>query len=123
MNLKILSWNVRGLNDRNKRHQVGHLIKLWGVNVIYLQETKLYIITKGIFRSLWGIQHVDWSYLGSEGAFRGIVLMWDRRVVEKVDEAVGLFSVSCKLRSIVDQYEWALFGFYGPQTDRERRLM
>jgi exonuclease III len=41
MNLKILSWNVHGLNDRDKRHQVRYFLKLWGADVICLQETKL----------------------------------------------------------------------------------
>ncbi len=57
---------------------------------------------------------MDWVYLGSEGASSGILLMWDRRVVENIDEAVGLFSVSCKFRCIEDQHEWAFFGVYGP---------
>jgi exonuclease III len=123
MNLKILSWNVRGLNDRDKRHQVRYLIKLWGPDVICLQETKMDIITRGMARSLWGIHHLDWVYLGSEGASGGILLMWDRRVVEKIDEAIGLFSVSCKFKCVEEQNEWAFSGVYGPQTDRERRLM
>ena len=33
--------------------------------------------------------------------------MWDRRVVEKVEEAVGYFSVSCKFKNAGDQFEWA----------------
>uniref|UniRef100_A0A2N9GE37 Reverse transcriptase domain-containing protein n=1 Tax=Fagus sylvatica TaxID=28930 RepID=A0A2N9GE37_FAGSY len=74
-------------------------------------------------RSLWGIHHLDWVYLGSKGASGGILLMWDRRVVEKIDEAIGLFSVSCKFRCVEDQNEWAFSGVYGPQCDRERRLM
>jgi exonuclease III len=123
MNLKILSWNVRGLNDRDKRNQVRYFLKLWGADVICLQETKLDLITRGIVRSLWGIHHVDWVYLGSDGASGGILLMWDRRVVEKIDEAVGLFSVSCKFRCISDQYEWAFSGVYGPQSNRDRRVM
>ena len=49
--------------------------------------------------------------------------MWDRRVVEKIDEAVGLFSVSCKFRSIGDQHEWAFSRVYGPHSDGERRVM
>jgi hypothetical protein len=49
--------------------------------------------------------------------------MWDRRVVEKVDEAVGHFSLSCKFRCVADQYEWAFSGVYDLQTDRERREM
>ena len=95
--IKLQSWNVRGLNDRDKRHQVRYLLKLWGADVICLQETKLDLITRGIVQSLWGIHHVDWVYLGFEGASGGILLMWDRRVVEKIDEAMGLFSVSCNL--------------------------
>ena len=78
---------------------------------------------QGIVRSLWGIHHVDGVYLGSNGASGGILLMWDRRVVEKIDEAVGLFSVSCKFRSIADQHEWAFSGVYGPHSDGERRVM
>ena len=31
--------------------------------------------------------------------------MWDRRVVEKVEEAVGHFSVSCKFKNVGDQFE------------------
>jgi hypothetical protein len=111
------------LNDRDKQHQVSFLLKLWGADVICLQETKLDLITRGIVRSLWGIHHVDWSYLGSEGASGGILLMWDHRVLEKVDEAVEHFSLSCKFRCVADNYEWAFSGVYGLQSDRERREM
>lgn len=30
-----------------------------------------------------------------EGALGGILIIWDRRVVEKVEKAVGNFPVSC----------------------------
>jgi hypothetical protein len=43
--------------------------------------------------SLWGCIHVDWCYLGSLGAFGGILLMWDRRVVEKIKDCVEAFFV------------------------------
>ena len=62
-------------------------------------------------------------FLGSIGAFEGILLMWDRRVVEKTNEVVGDFLVPCRFRGVVDQFEWAFSGVYGPQTDRERSLM
>jgi hypothetical protein len=32
---------------------------------------------------------VNWCYLGSVGAFGGILLMWDRRVMEKSEEFGG----------------------------------
>jgi hypothetical protein len=75
MNLKILSWNVRGLNDRDKRHQVRHMLKMGKDDAICLQETKMDLITRGIVRGLWSLPQVDWLYLGSDGASGGILLM------------------------------------------------
>ena len=102
MNLKIISWNVRGLNDQDKRLRVRNLVRKWGQDVICLQETKMELITKAMICNLWGDHHVDWSYLGSCGAFGGVLLMWDTRVVNKVEEAVWQFSVSCKFTSVSD---------------------
>ena len=49
--------------------------------------------------------------------------MWDTRVVNKMEEAVGRFSVSCKFTSVSDQFRRLLVfmvliyteteGFYG----------
>ena len=77
MNLKMLSWNVRGLNVVEKRLQIRNLLRTWGADTVCLQETKLEWITRGIVRSTWGCSYVDWLYLGFEGASGGIVLMWD----------------------------------------------
>ena len=104
MNLKIIFWNVKGLNDRDKRLRVRNLVRKWGPNVICLQETKMESITRAVIHSLWRGQHVDWSYLGSCGASGGVLLMWDTRVVNKVKEAVGRFSVSCRFTSMLDQF-------------------
>ena len=102
MNVKIISWNVRVLNDRDKRLRVRNMIKSWGADIICLQETKMEFISKREIRSLWGCQHVDWLYLGSIGASGGVLVMWDRRTVEKIDGAVGRFSVSCKFKNVKD---------------------
>ena len=66
---------------------------------------------------------MDWLYLGSVGAFGGILLMWDNRVVDKVDEVVGCFSVSCKFKNVADHFVWAFTGVYGPNSDRDRRFL
>ena len=59
-----------------------------------LQETKLEWITRGIVRSIWSCPYINWLYLGFGGAFGGVLLMWNLRVVEKVEEAVGFFFFS-----------------------------
>ena len=89
---------------------------------ICFQETKLELITKAIVRSLWRCHHVDWMFLRSNGASGGILLMWDKRLVEKIEDAVGSFSVSCKFKNVVDQNVWMYRGVYGPNVDRERGL-
>ena len=49
--------------------------------------------------------------------------MWDTRVVEKVEEVVGQFSVSCKFKEVSSGFEWGFSGVYGPQSNTARRLM
>ena len=49
--------------------------------------------------------------------------MWDRRVVEKLEEAVGQFSISCRFKNVSDHFEWAFTGIYGPNLNRERQFM
>lgn len=41
MKIKILSWNVRGLNGVSKRALVRNLLLQWGADIHVLVETKL----------------------------------------------------------------------------------
>ena len=41
MKLKMVSWNVRGLNDSQKRLVVRNLLREWKCDIVCLQETKL----------------------------------------------------------------------------------
>jgi hypothetical protein len=71
MNLKIVSWNVRGLNDSDKRLRVRNLIRLWKADLICLQETKMGYFDRKLIISLWGSPHVDWISLGLMGPLVG----------------------------------------------------
>jgi hypothetical protein len=50
-------------------------------------------------------------------------VMWDIRVIEKLEDAVGNFSISCKFQFVLTRQEWVFTGVYGPQTDSDRLLM
>ena len=52
MKIKILSWNVRGANDSEKRKIIKSIIKSNKVDVVCLQETKIKDMSTGIVRSL-----------------------------------------------------------------------
>lgn len=40
--------------------------------------------------------------------------MWDKRVSEKIDDMVDLFSVSIRSKRLEKGFEWACSGVYGP---------
>jgi exonuclease III len=59
MKHKMVSWNVRGLNDRAKRLRIRDFLRDWNAYIICLQDNKLESICRDVMHSLWGFQHVD----------------------------------------------------------------
>jgi len=67
---------------------------------------------------------VNWCYLGSVGAFGGILLMWDRRVMEKSEEfGGGAYSVACSFRNVDDYFEWAFISVYDSNANSDRSAL
>ena len=93
MKIKILSWNVRGLNDSNKRKLIKALISSQKVDLVCLQETKMTEMSLGVVRSLGGGRFLEWEVLNARGAVGGVVVFWDSRVLEQAGMEVGLFSI------------------------------
>jgi len=53
---------------------------------------------------------MDWCYSASRGAFGGILVMWDRRVVEKIYDCVGEFTVAYSSRNVEDGFSQVSMG-------------
>ena len=71
MNLKILSWNVRGSNNPQKRDTVKNLLKGWKYDVVCFQEIKLDSVDAAVVKSLWSNPFVDWVGFGCHSYSRG----------------------------------------------------
>ena len=102
MKHKIISWNVRGLNERFKRLRISNLLRLWKVDIVCFQETKMVSISNNLVKSLWGCPYLDWCCMDSRGASGGILIMWDRRAVSRIDSCMGRFVVACMFRNVED---------------------
>ena len=70
-----------------------------------------------VVRSLWGSSFLDWVVLDAVNTAGGVLLVWDKRVFEKVDCAIGQFSVNVLFKGVVDNFVWACSGVYGPNED------
>ena len=104
MSLRLLSWNVRGLNNPQKREVRKNLLKEWKCDIVFFQKTKLSSLNSFVVRSLWGSPFLDWVVLDAVNTAGGVLLVWDKRVFEKVDCVVGLFSINVLLKEVVDDF-------------------
>jgi exonuclease III len=121
--LKIISWNVRGLNDAGKRISISNFKKNWKLDVVCLQETKMDNFESGFIQSMWVGPFTGWVTLPTASTSSGILLMWDKCIVDCLYVVVGTFSLSCKFLSVLDQFVWAFSGVYGPNADPDRNFL
>jgi len=55
----------------------------------------------GIVQSSQGGSFTGWAVLPASS---GILLMWDKCVMEFIEEAVGTFFMLCKFKSVLNQF-------------------
>lgn len=100
MKPRILSWNVRGLNNRGKCRRIDNLLRGWKPDLVCLLETKLEVVQRAVVRCFLGSPHVRWCHLVAEGASGGILLLWDSQVLELVESCEGIYSISVVFQNV-----------------------
>ena len=73
-----------------------------------------------MIQSIWGNQFAGWEVLNAKHTAGGVLLLWDKRVLELTDSKVGTFLVSCCWKGIIDGFEWVGTGVYGPNRNAIR---
>ncbi|KAG5589144.1 hypothetical protein H5410_039658 [Solanum commersonii] len=109
-----------GLNDINKRSTIKSLIRKWNPDVICLQETKLEEWSSLITGQLWGNRWASWAKLKANGTRGGVIILWDKRSWVNISTHQGIYTVSCMLESVQENFRWCFTGVYGPHTNIER---
>ena len=69
-----MSWNVRGVNDPDRRKIIRNVIRYQRVNLVCLQETKIQNMTAAVARSVGVGINYDWRALNAEGTAGGILM-------------------------------------------------
>ena len=70
--------------------------------------------------SIWGNRFTGWEVLDAVNTTWGVLLLWDKRVVDQVDSKVGMYSMSCRWKSLGDGFKWVGTGVYGPNKGDSR---
>ena len=122
MELRLLSWNVRGANDSSKRKVIKIVIRSQRVDLFRLQETKIQAMSEGLVRSLGTGRFLDWGALDAYGPAGGLLICWDKRILEVLEMEVGNFPISCRLRN-VEELVWIFTSVYGPFSREDRDCM
>ncbi|XP_026384378.1 uncharacterized protein LOC113279961 [Papaver somniferum] len=113
MDLKILSWNLRGLGQDEKIIAVRNEIRRNNVTICSIQKSKKEIVDDSLIRSLWGNIGCNYLHVPSAGASGGIIVMWNDGVVHMEDFLIGDFSLTIKFRNLSDNFEWFFTSVYG----------
>lgn len=87
--MKIISWNVRGLGDVNKRRLVKECVSNFLLDIVLFQETKKEVVGDQFVRSSVGASLSEWCALPAIGTSGGIFLAWNPNVVRKKDFRLG----------------------------------
>ncbi|XP_026459289.1 uncharacterized protein LOC113359946 [Papaver somniferum] len=111
--MKIIWWNIRGLNDLNRRDIVKKKVRDWRPSILLLQETKLQRCTDLIAWQCWGNKNMKWIDSPSQGS-SGILCMWDSSQIEVLDFLMGPYSIIILCKTISSSFEWMFTGIYAP---------
>ena len=120
MKIKIISWNVRGVNDLDKRKVIKNFLRRFRADLVCLQATKVQEMNSALVRSLGVGRRLNWKVLDADGSVGGILLLWDNSRISMVDSMVGCFFVSCLFRMVENGFQWVFSGVYGPVENRLR---
>ena len=107
MKIKILSWNVRGLNDREKRKLLKLVIRSQKAYLVCLIETKMQEMSLKVVKSLGVGRFLDWGVVDARRASKGILIFWNNIVLDLLELECGGFTISGRFRNVED----GLFGY------------
>lgn len=116
--IKVLSWNVRGLNEREKRLAVRQTVLLEKPDIVCFQETKLSNINNTIISQTCGKRFKDLACLEADGTRGGIMVAWNSKY-KLIQSSKGVYTATVTLEHNGDQFQ--ITSVYGPTTVALRR--
>lgn len=117
--MKLLSWNIRGLNSQGKQRYLKEKIKNKKPQIILIQETKVLAVKlESILQSFK--PHYEAMVIDARDTADGIAIIWNPTEVV-ADEWIGLpCSLSGQFRQVGTQEALMITTVYGPHIQGEK---
>lgn len=113
-----MSWNVRGLNEEDKRIAIRQTILLEKPDIVNLQETKLRQMNDQLMKQTYGRRLQNYTCLNANGTRGGILIAWNARKFDLVQQISGSYTVSAVLKHNGENFK--ITAVYGPTNHRTR---
>jgi exonuclease III len=120
MDWMVLDWNVKGLNDKDKRLAVYNKIEESNCSVVCLQETKCHSFDHSFNRSFCPKRFDRFAFSPSIGASGGIIVLWNSSIFNGEVLEIHRSAVRIKFSSAYNNQLWQLVCVYGPCSGLER---
>ncbi|XP_071694940.1 uncharacterized protein [Rutidosis leptorrhynchoides] len=121
--MKIMSLNVRSLNQEGNFGWVKNLCVSERPNIAVFQETKCHEINSNWLERLWGSCNFWFIQKQIEGKSGGMLTIWDCNSFEVLDHIIGEFFIVIKGKWKGLSQESTIVNVYGPHNDRDKNKM
>lgn len=120
--INLMSWNVRGLNDRKKRLAVRQTILLERPDIVTLQETKLQAIDMNTFREMCGRQIDQHVHIPAQGTRGGLLIAWRQNKYTAIQTEAKQYTLTITFRNNSDASTMIFTAVYGPTEQNQREV-
>ncbi|XP_057829570.1 uncharacterized protein LOC131040632 [Cryptomeria japonica] len=117
--MKVITWNVRGINAPNKQRILKHYLPSLEGDIMLIQKTKLDEEGYKSLKKKVGI----WEVVGvpSSGASGGLGVLWDPRWVLFSKMGSSSNWICGKVQSLKSKLTFIIINIYGPKFLHEKR--
>ena len=116
--MKIITWNIRGLNSSHKLYIVQNFVREKKMDILLLQETKM---EKERFEKIKYFNEYCLKASILEGTLGGTIILWKKSYFLGFVLNERKHFMMVKMTSINQNYEWYIVNMYAPNTKNSRK--
>eukprot|EP00253_Pinus_taeda_P034305 PITA_34305 len=117
--MRVISWNVRGLNGQTKQRLLKRKVQKEKTDIIFVQETKCASnIIKNVSRKLG--RQMEYMETDSHGWEGGLVTWWNPHVIKIFSSEATRHFIALEVQVIGNSETYLCINVYGPQKLEEK---